>query len=177
MISTTLVEILLTGGQRPSARALIEASVHLPKRGRRWVATFRDGSGRQLWRSTGHTDRRAALIVAQKLEQDARRARAEQGDLDKPVLRAPRGSGLTQEDTAIFLGLSQRAVRDTEKRALRKLRQNPAIRALWRELVGEGVTSTADLELTDAEIAALYGLVRTPEERRVLDKVIALVSA
>ena len=104
MTSTTLVEILLAGGQRPSAKALIEASVHLPKRGRRWIATYRDGSGRQFWKSTGLTDRRAALIVAQKLEQDARRVRAEQGDLDKPFLRAPHGSGLTQEETAIFLG-------------------------------------------------------------------------
>ena len=33
---------------RTTAKALIEASVHLPKRGRRWIATYRDGSGRQL---------------------------------------------------------------------------------------------------------------------------------
>ncbi len=64
-----------------------------------------------------------------------------------------------------------------ERRALEKVRRNPAARALFRELVGEGATSTLDLELTDEEIDALYGLVRTPDEQRVLDKLMALVSA
>jgi hypothetical protein len=75
------------------------------------------------------------------------------------------------------MGLSERAVREIEKRALRKLRQHPVVRALFRELIGEGATSTVDPELTEAEIAAVYGLVRTPEEQRVLVKLMAQVSA
>jgi hypothetical protein len=138
----------------PSARALIEASVHLPKRGSRWVATYRDGSGRQFWRSTGHTDRRAALIVAQELEREARRAQADQGDPMPPGSQRRNVGQFTQREIAILMGLSERAVREIEKRALRKLRQHPAVRALWRELVGESVTATADLQLTDAEIAS-----------------------
>jgi hypothetical protein len=51
------------------------------------------------------------------------------------------------------------------------------VRALWREWIGEGATSTVDLELTDAEIAAVYGLVQTPEEQRAVDKLVAQVSA
>jgi Sigma-70, region 4 len=61
----------------------------------------------------------------------------------------------TQKEIAIFMGLSERAVREIEKRALRKLRQHPAMRALFREWIGEGATSAGDLELTDAEIAAV----------------------
>lgn len=52
--------------------------------------------------------------------------------------------------------------------------QHPAVRALWRELVDESSTSTVDLELTDAEIAAVYGLARTPAERQAVDRLMAL---
>jgi hypothetical protein len=150
---------LLSSAGAPSAKAVIEASVHLPKRGRRWVASYRDGTGQQRWKSTGVTDRRAALIVAQKLEQAARRAQAEHGEPDKPVVRArPGGTGLTQKDVATLLGMSERGVRAVERRALEKLRRHPALRAIWRELVDEGAASTLDPKLTDAEIAAVYRL-------------------
>ena len=177
MTGTTLVEVLLSDSRRPSAKALVEASVHLPRRGRRWVATYRDGSGRQFWRSTGQTDRRAALIVAQKLEKSARQAQAEQGDAIRPSSERSHGGQFTQREIAILMGLSERAVRDIEKRALRKLKQHPALRALWRELVGEGATSTVDLELTDAEVAAICDLAQTRVERRAVDKLMALVCA
>lgn len=173
-----VVEILLSSQNVPKARALIEASVHLPKRGTRWIGTYRDGSGRQLWKSTGQTDKRAALIVAQKLEREARQAWAEQAVLEKPVIRArPGGGGLTQKEVALLVGLSERAVRDIEKRALRKLRQHPALRALWREKVRESAASKVNLELNDAEVAAVYGLARTWAERQAVDKLMALVSA
>jgi hypothetical protein len=177
MAAIEIVEILLSSAAALSAKALIESSVHLPKRGTRWIATYRDGSGRQFWKSTGQTDQRAALIVAQKLEREARRAQAEQG---YPM---PPGSGrssvgqFTQKEIALVMGLSVRAVREIEKRALRKLRQHPAVRARLREWIDEGVTSTVDVELTDAEIAAVYGLAQTPDELRAVDKLMALVSA
>jgi hypothetical protein len=177
MASIDVVEILLASADEPSAKALIEASVHLPRRGRRRIATYRDGSGRQFWKSTGLTNRRAALIVAQKLEHEARRARADQGDPTRPGSGRSSVAQFTQKEIAILMGISERAVREIEKRALRKLKQHPALRALWRELVGEGATSTVDLELTDAEVAAIYGLARTWAERRVVDKLIAIVSA
>jgi hypothetical protein len=173
-----IIEILLSTLNAPSAKALIEASVHRPKRGRRWIASFRDHSGQQRWRSTGQTDRRAALMVAQALEREARRARAEQGELGKPVVRArPGSSGLTQKEVALLLGMSERGVRAVERRALEKLRRHPALRAIWRELIGEGASSDVDLELTDAEVAAICGLARTWAERRAVDKMMVLVSA
>lgn len=177
MAAIEIVEILLSTLNAPSAKALIEASVHLPKRGRRWVATYRDGSGQQHWKSTGQTDRAAALIVAQELEREARRAHAQQGVPIRPGSQRSNVGQFTQKEIAILMGLSERAVRDIQKRALRKLKQHPAARALWREWVGEGATSTLDLELTEAEIVAVYSLVRTPEEQRAVDKLMALVSA
>ena len=170
-----IVEILLSSGDAPSARRLIEASVHLPKRGKRWIATYRDGSGHQFWRSTGQTDRRAAFVVAQKLEQEARKTHAEQGDPIRPASKEGSVGQFTQKEIAILMGLSERAVREIEKRALRKLKQHPAVRELWREWVGEGATSTLDLGLTSAEAAAIYALARTRAERQAVDKVMALV--
>ena len=173
-----LVRILLEADGPLRIYPLIdEASVHLPRRGRRWIATYRDGSGHQFWKSTGLTDRRAALIVAQELEREARRARTGQGDPIRPGRERSDASRFTQREIAILMGLSERVVREIEKRALRKLRQHPAVRALWREWIGEGAPSTEDVELTDAEVAAVYGLARTPDEQRVLDKLMALVSA
>jgi hypothetical protein len=58
-----IVEILLTGDPLAEPR-LVEASVHLPKRGTVWVATFTGSEGGQNWRSTGLTDREQALLVA-----------------------------------------------------------------------------------------------------------------
>ena len=177
MNAIEIVNILLSSDDAPTARRLIEVSVYLPRRGRRWIATYRDGSGRQFWRSTGHTDRQAAFIVAQKLEQEARRTRAAQGELGKAVVRArPDSSGLTQQEVALVMGMSERGVRAVERRALEKLRRHPALRGIWREWIGEGAVSAEDGELTDAEVAAIYGLARTREEQRAVEKMMALMS-
>ena len=103
------VEFLLDGDEPVDARSLIEASVHLPRRGRRWVASFRD---------------------------------------------------------------------ETERRAFEKLRCHPALREFWSEwATGEiqeaGLGDSADWALTRAEIAAVYALARTPEERQALRTLLA----
>ena len=100
----------------------------------------------------------------------------------EPLVQTPRGRsqsgpGLTQREVALIMRISERAVRDIERRAIDKLRNHPAVRAIWRELVGESVTSTVDLELTDAEVAAVYDLAWTPDEQRALDKLITIVRA
>ena len=153
------------------------------------MATFRDGSGRQFWKSTGLTDRRAALAVAHKLEREAKRKHAAKGSLaKKPTIRVQRGSGksepgvLTQREVAVFLGISERAVRDIERRAIEKLRHHPALRALWREWKTGEVEEAAHAGagrwgLSSSEIAAVYALAQTPEEREVLRRVLALVGA
>jgi hypothetical protein len=138
-----IVDILLGSDEPVDARSLIEASVHLPRRGRRWVASYRGETGRQVWRTTGLRDRAAALALAQGWEAVARRKRAAQPVLPrKPPLRVrPGGPGLTQKEVGLVLGLSERAVRSIEKQALAKLRD--ALRGVWREWKGGEVQEAA----------------------------------
>jgi hypothetical protein len=63
-----------------------------------------------------------------------------------------------------------------ERRALDKLRRHPALRAIWGEWIGEDA-SDEDLDLTDAEVAAIYNLARTEVERWALDKMMAVLDA
>ena len=176
MTAAALIETLLQAHDLWIAWTLVEASVHLPRRGTRWIASFRDETGRQRWRSTGLTDRSAALILAQELERGARQRRAAQGELGNPVVRARPGSGgLTQKEVSLLLRMSERGVRAVERRALEKLRRHPALRAIWGEWIGEDAASAEDEDLTAAEVAALYNLARTREEHRAVDKLMALM--
>src|SRR5437867_2390468 len=94
-----------------------------------WAAVFSGPEpGKQVWRSTGLTDRDAALAVAKEWEAQARRQRAQLGRLaQKPTMRGRRGSAeaaaglLTQAEAAAVLGISVRAVREIERRAFEKL--------------------------------------------------------
>ncbi len=181
-----IVEILIQADTPVSARSLVEVSVHLPSRGTRWVATFRDETGRQVWRTTGLRDRKAALALAQEWERDAKRKRAAQAPLPcKPVMRIRPGSGerelglLTQREVGLIMKISTRAVREIERRAFDKIRRHPALRDFWREWTTGDIKETArraskPMALTRAEIAAVYALARTPEEKRVLTKILAL---
>src|SRR5438876_5545452 len=61
---------------------LFEATVRRPPRSRRWVAVFTGPEpGKQVWRSTGLTGRSAALALARRWEEQARRQRAATGAL------------------------------------------------------------------------------------------------
>jgi transcriptional regulator with XRE-family HTH domain len=85
--------------------------------------------------------------------------------------------GLTQREVAAALGLSERAVRNIERRAFRKLRNHPVLQAIWAQL--ESVPASHHVEdatnLTDEEIDALFGLVQSPLEARALAKVLTAV--
>ena len=89
--------------------------------------------------------------------------------------RSPRKGLLTQREVAMVLGLSERAVRDIERRALAKLRHHPSLRKLCRELgiIEEAYPGNLSLE----EIHALFGLTRTPEEQRALAHVLLLIAS
>ena len=123
MNAEEIVGMLLEADGPLHIYALIdEASVHLPRRGRLWMASYRNGSGRQYWRSTGETDRRAALVIAQELERAARRERGDQANLTAdPLVRVRWGTGkgtigLTQKEVALLMGMSERGVRAVERR-------------------------------------------------------------
>jgi hypothetical protein len=93
MSATAFIDLLLSSDSPPSARSLVEASVHRPHRGQLWVAGFRDETGRQRWRSTGSTDRRAALVIARELERAAQRARDNQANVTgEPLFRVRGGA-------------------------------------------------------------------------------------
>jgi len=162
---------------------LREATVRRPPRGRRWIAVFSGAQpGKQVWQSTGLTDRAAALALALKWEAEARRERAASGALTrKPTIRVRRGSGeaaaglLTQEDVAALLGLSVRAIREIERRAFEKLRRHPVLQQFWRELGGDVREKVGSYDLSRPEVAALFGLARTPLERRVLHKMLGMI--
>ena len=189
MVPKRIVEILIESDGQVCARNLVEASVHLPHRGRRWVATFRDGTGRQVWRSTGLRDRKPALTQAQEWENEAKSQRAAQGRLPrKPTIRVRPGSGerelglLTQREVALILRISERSVRAIEKRAFDKLRRHPALREFWREHETGEVTEAVfpgpkAWVLRSAEITAVYDLAQTPSERRALRKLFGLAQA
>src|SRR5947208_4497471 len=169
---------------------LAEATVRRPPRSSRWVAVFSGPEpGKQVWRSTGLTDRDAALALARRREAQAQRLRAASGALTKkPTIRVRRGSGeaaaglLNQEEVAALLGLSVRAVREIERRAFAKLRRHPALRRFWREHASGDVEeacieSSNEFDLTNAEITALFARTRSTVERQALRKLLGLIRA
>jgi hypothetical protein len=170
-------------GDKPLAEASVcEASVHLPQRSRVWVASFTGPEGGQVWRSTGLTDHDQALVLAKHWEAKARAQRLGLGRSRRnPILRVRRQqpgttlSGLlTQKEVAQFLHMSERAVRETERRAFEKLRQHPLLRQVWHQYqVGE--LDEHQRILTSEEIEALFNMIRTPEERFLIQKVLRLI--
>ena len=195
MSAQEIVAALLEGNWLVSARRLVEAVVRLPPRGHRYVAVYTGVEpGKQMWRSTGMTDPRAALRQAKEWEAEMKRRRAALGLRPRrPILRVrrrPAGAPatvtpgvdpLSQREVAMIMRISERAVRAIELRAIQKLRRDPKARRLWAELTGERMEP--DLEegegtaLTPTEINALTGLTRSAEERLALKKLLAWIGS
>lgn len=181
-----IVEILIQTDGPVSARRLVEVSVHLPRRGTRWVASFRDERGRHIWRSTGLREREPALALGKRWEADAKRKRASQGAVPpKLTIRVRPGSAerelgcFSQQEVAAIMRISRRTVREIERRALAKLRSHPALQDFWREWQTGQIKETAlraskQWPLNRAEVAAVYALARTTVERQALRKLLAL---
>jgi hypothetical protein len=76
--------------------------------------------------------------------------------------------------------MSERAVRETERRAFDKLRRHPALKIFWREWqTGEIKETTLRMSkpwtLSRGEVAAVYALAGTLVERQALRKLLALM--
>jgi DNA-binding NarL/FixJ family response regulator len=182
-----LVHSLLSSHYPLDTQALIEASVHLPRRGTIFVASFTDESGRQIQRSTHQRNRTAAQALADQWETDAQRKRAatQAAQPGKPRIRVrfaspERQAGvLSHAEIAARMALSTRTVRKIEAQALRKLFTHPKLRAFWREhTTGEveesAVPGQASWILSPSEIGALFALARTAVERRLLTKLLVI---
>jgi hypothetical protein len=176
IVRTLLGEVPMTESR------LVEATVHLPKRSRIWQAVFTSATGGQEWRTTGLTNRDQALLVAKDWEAKARAERAKDRTVRKPILRVRRsepGFGpplLTQREVAQLLHMSERGVREAERRAFRKLRSHPLLREIWQKyLVGE--LDEEQLILTSEEIQALFNLASSTEEQHLIEKVLRLIQS
>ena len=178
MKPTQIVSELLAGNDW--ARQLTgEASVHRPPRGRIWVASF-TGAERQEWRSTGTADQAVALARAREFEAAARVQKANSDPAAERPTRSIRQlagryhRGLTQREVGLLLGVSERAVRAIEKRALQKLARHPKLQEIWRQFLAGELTEQAQ-PLSAPEINALLGLTRSRAERAALRKALELV--
>jgi hypothetical protein len=181
-----IVEILIETDGPVSARRLVEVSLHLPRRGTKWVAAFRDANGRQVWRTTGLREREPALVLARRWEAEAKRRRAAQPAAPpKLTIRVRPGSAekelgcLSQKEVAAILRMPERAVREVERRAFEKLRRHPALKDFWREWTTGQIKETAlrvskQWTLSRVEIAAVYALAETPAAQQALRKLLAL---
>lgn len=84
--------------------------------------------------------------------------------------------GLTQREVAVILRLSTRAIRNIERRAMKKLLTDPELRQAWRDYLS-GQLDESEMALMPEEVDALLGLVRTAEEGIVLRKVLRMLKA
>jgi DNA-binding transcriptional regulator YiaG len=82
--------------------------------------------------------------------------------------------GLTQREVAVLLRVSERAVRNIERRAIKKLFADPGLRQAWQDYLN-GNLEEDGLALTPEEAEALLGLVRTLEEWLVVRKVLRAI--
>ncbi len=124
------------------APTLTEATVRLPPRSRKWVAVYTsEEPGEQVARSTGLTDREAALDLARRWEAEARQRRAQRRPGSGRQRIAP--GGFTQAQVGALLGLSTRSVRAIERRAVRKLLRHPLVQKVWKEFGESGVAIPA----------------------------------
>ena len=163
--------------EAPIAKVPIcEASVHRPAGSLVWQAVFTAPGGGQIWKSTGLINKQQAMLVARKWEAEARAQRELMGrTARKPIVRAAGAGqfGLSQKEVALIMKLSERAVRQIEKRAIRKLAQHPVLRRVWKEYLGD--LDEDEAVLTPEEIEALFGLAYRTEERLVIRKLLKLV--
>jgi hypothetical protein len=178
-----IVSLLIESDGPVNIIALIEASVHKPARGKVYVASYTSAKGGQEWRTTGLTDREAAMALAKEWEAREKMKRAARpAPPPRPRMRVgwreQEHGLLTQKEVAAIMHISERSVRVIERRAFEKIRRHAALKEFWREWqageMKEAALPVTEWALTRAEIAAVWALAKTPEERQVLRKVLAL---
>jgi sigma-70-like protein len=177
-MNASIIVNFLLGQDDLIAQILGEASIHRPQRGTKWVASYTGPDGGQVWRTTGTSDCSQATAIAQEFEAAARAQRAKSNFERKKALVHPGGAaagGLTQAEVGRLLGLSARAVRAIERRALRKLSRHPQLKDMWRQH-RTGELAEDNSPLCSIEKIALLGLTRNQAECRALRQALAAIS-
>ncbi len=155
------------------AAAMTEATVRLPPRSHNYVAVYTGPNGGQVARSTGLRDRDQALALAREWERQARRAReAARAAGSATLVTGKLSLALTQREVAVLMDISERAVRNIERRAMIKLCRHPLLKAIWREYSESNSWFNDPDPLTPEEVEALLGLANTSLERDLLWKVL-----
>src|SRR5436309_3531379 len=182
-----LVEVLLADEPVDIEQLVDEASVHLPRRAKKWIASY-DGNGKHIWQPTGETDRAAAQAIADEMEAQAKQEFVAKAKWPKkPTIRIKPGGPehqaglLSYREIAARWGVSERTVRKVEAEALRKLFNHPQLRAFWKEYttgeageIAEALQpATTDWQLSPEELAILLVTARKPVELRAIKKLIA----
>jgi hypothetical protein len=151
---------------------ITEATVRLPPRSRRWLAIFTGPDGRQIARSTGLTNREQALVLARSWEASARIKRIRR---TRPPIPLRNAGLLTQAQVGAILRISERAVREIEKRAIAKLRRHPLLRQIWTEFSAHHPDLEESIVLTPGEVTALLALAQTPFEIQAIKAVLGVL--
>jgi hypothetical protein len=124
------------------------------------------------------------LLVARKWEAEARAERLKRNQMVKKATIRVRHSEpgtvtgpFTQEETALAMKISTRAVRRLERSAIEKLRRHPELRQLWQKYLAGELVEENELALNREEVVALLGLARTQEERSLMRKILKVVQS
>ena len=92
--------------------SISEARVYRPSRSGIWQATYTGAEGGQVWRSTGLTNKRQALLVAKRWEAESRTQRGKTGkSTRKPIVRVRGEPILTNLAAAIVMAAAPRTRR------------------------------------------------------------------
>jgi hypothetical protein len=131
--------------------------------------------------ASGVGNRDQALLLARKWEAQAREHRASLGQTAGPsILRirrlasSARSGPLSQQEVGLLLSMSVRRLREFQRRAFAKLRNHPLLRHVWLQFL-TGDLGERQPALTSEETEALFQMARTPEERRLMRKILALI--
>jgi hypothetical protein len=70
--------------------------------------------------------------------------------------------------------MSERAVREAERRAFQKIRNHPLMKHFWQQHLA-GQLEEEQLMLTPEEVESVLDAARTPEEGRLIRKVLGMI--
>jgi hypothetical protein len=118
------------------------------------VKCYLESDGKQVWKSTGLTNKRQALLVARRWEARAPQERM-RSQTSKPIVPAG-GYGFSQKEIGLLLKISERVVRQIERQAIEKIKRDPHLYQVWRAYLA-GELEEAQTALSPGEVMPCSG--------------------